>query len=80
MTFIKKIKGDLNSHVFQWDHQAQKLWLPKKPSEKIIIKILYIICVPMLLYACNVKEYSCSENTDFNTAVNNAVRKIHSFD
>ena len=51
----------------------------KKPSEKIMMKILYTICVPTLLYACNVKEYSSSEIADFNTAVNDAIRKIHSF-
>ena len=44
-----------------------------------MMKILYTICVPTLLYACNVKEYSGSEVIDFNTAVNDAVRKIYSF-
>ena len=36
-------------------------------------------CVPTLLYACDVKEYSSSGVIDFNTAVNDAVRKIYSF-
>ena len=39
----------------------------------------YANCVPMLSYACAVKEYSARELMDCNTAVNDAIRKIFSF-
>ena len=41
--------------------------------------ILYSICVPTLLYACEVKDLPSRELIDMNTAVNNAIRKIFSF-
>ena len=35
--------------------------------------------MPILIYACNVKEYSASDMSDCNVAVNNAYRKIFGF-
>ena len=40
---------------------------------------VYANCVPTLSYACAVKEYSARELMDCNTAVNDAIRKIFSF-
>ena len=50
-----------------------------KPSNEILMKILYTICVPKLLYACEVKDLANNEITRLNTAVNDAIRKIFSF-
>ena len=41
--------------------------------------LLYTNCIPVLTYACNVKEFSAKEMRDINTAINNAIRKIFSF-
>ena len=41
--------------------------------------ILYSVCVPTLLYACEVKDLPSSEIIEMNTAVNNAIRKIVTF-
>ena len=43
------------------------------------MKILYSICVPKLLYACEVKDLTNNEMLKLNTAVNDAIRKIFSF-
>ena len=51
----------------------------RKPSNDVLMTILYSICVPTLLYACEVKDLPNSELIDMNTAVNNAIRRIFSF-
>ena len=43
------------------------------------MKILNSICVPKLLYACEVKDLASSDILRLNTAVNDAIRKIFSF-
>ena len=43
------------------------------------MKILYSVCVPKLLYACEVKELGNNDVMRLNTAVNDAIRKIHTF-
>ena len=47
--------------------------------EHILITLLYCNCVPILTYACSVKEYSATEMSNCNTAVNNALRKVFGF-
>ena len=47
--------------------------------EHILVTLLYSNCVPILTYACAVKEYSPSEMTNCNTAVNSALRKAFGF-
>ena len=44
-----------------------------------LITLLYTNCVPVLTYACSVKEYPASEMSDCNTAMNSAFRKIIGF-
>ena len=44
-----------------------------------LLTLLYTNCVPVLTFACSVKEYPASEMSDCNTAMNNAVRKIFGF-
>ena len=51
----------------------------RKPSNDVLMTILYSVCVPTLLYACEVKDLPSSEIIEMNTAVNNAIRKIVTF-
>ena len=50
-----------------------------KPDEVTLMHLLYANCVPTLTYCSSVKEFSSREMNDCNTAVNNAMRKIFSF-
>ena len=47
--------------------------------EHVLLTLLYTNCVPILTYACAVKEFSNSEMSDCNVAMNNACRKIFGF-
>ena len=49
-----------------------------KPHSDILLKLLYSNCVPILTYACAVKDFSASEMYRCHVAVNNAIRKIFS--
>ena len=51
----------------------------KKPDVLVQMHLLYANCVPILSYASSVKEYSAREMMDCNTAVNDAIRKIFSY-
>ena len=48
--------------------------------EHTLMSLLYSNCVPVISYACSVKEYSSQEMTDCNTAINSAIRKIFGFE
>ena len=50
-----------------------------KPSEEVSMQLLYTNCVVILSYACEVKSFSAKETRDCNTAMNDAIRKIFSF-
>lgn len=50
-----------------------------KPSEEVLMQLLYTNCVPILTYACESKVFSAADMRDSNTAINNAIRKIFSF-
>ena len=43
------------------------------------LTLLYSNCVPLITYACEVKQFSSTEMSDCNVAVNNALRKIFGF-
>ena len=49
------------------------------PDETILMHLLYTNCVPILSYACAVKEFSAREMSDCNVALNDAIQKIFSF-
>ena len=51
----------------------------KGAKEDVLLKLLYSNCVPILSYACDVKEYAASDMSDCSVAVNNAFRKIFGF-
>ena len=43
------------------------------------MKLLYANCVPILTYACAVKDFTASDMYRCHVAVNNSIRKIYSF-
>ena len=47
--------------------------------EHVLLNLLYCNCVPIITYACAVKDYSNSDMSDCNLAINNAFRKIFGF-
>ena len=47
--------------------------------EHVLITLLYSNCVPILSYACAVKEYSAADMSNCNVAVNHALRKVFGF-
>ena len=51
----------------------------KKPSEQVLMQLLYTNCVPILTYACEVKEFTGREMTRYDVALNDCIRKIFSF-
>ena len=51
----------------------------KGAHEHVSLTLLYTNCVPVITYACSVKEYSNSEMSDCNVAMNNAFRRIFGF-
>ena len=50
-----------------------------KPNEEVQMQLLYANCVPILSYACAVKDFKARDFMDCNTALNDAIRKIFSF-
>ena len=48
-------------------------------NEQILMRLLYANCVPILSYACAVKEYNCRDMSSCNTAINHEIRKIFSY-
>ena len=51
----------------------------KRPSEIVQMKLLYDICVPIATYGCDVVEYHHRELESLHVAVNDAIRKIFSY-
>ena len=50
-----------------------------KPSEQVLLKLVYSNCVPVLTYACEVTCFSSGVINEMNVALNDAIRKIFSF-
>ena len=50
-----------------------------RPSESVLMNLLYSNCVPILSYACAAKEYSASDMSSCNSAINSAIRHIFSY-
>ena len=49
------------------------------PSEDVQMKLLYSVCVPIITYACEVLNFSHKEMESLHVAVNDAIRKIFSY-
>ena len=50
-----------------------------KPSGEILLQLLYSNCIPILTYACAVKQYPSKLMQHCNTAVNDALRLIFGY-
>ena len=50
-----------------------------KPDHHVLMRLLYSNCVPILSYACAVREYSTADMLRCHVAVNNSIQKIFSF-
>ena len=55
------------------------LTVMKRPSEHVLMQLLYSNCVPKLTYGAAVKDLSATDKHKYNVAVNNAVRRIFGF-
>ena len=55
------------------------LFSRKKPNQEVLMKLLYANCVPIISYACAVREFSASEMYRCHVAINNAIRRIYSY-
>ena len=51
----------------------------QKPSEQILMKMLYATCVPHLTYASDVIHYSSGQMHPLNVALNDCIRRIFTF-
>ena len=50
-----------------------------KPSNDVLMKLLYSNCVPIITYASAVREFNAADMYRCHVAVNNAIRKVFSF-
>ena len=55
------------------------LTLLTRPSENILMQLLYCMCVPKLTYGAEIKDLSAADKHKYNVAVNSAVRRIFKF-
>jgi len=51
----------------------------KRPNEAVLLHLIYTNCVSILSYGSDVKEFSNKDFLRCNTALNNVIRKIFSF-
>ena len=51
----------------------------RKPSEQILMKLLYATCVPHLTYASDVIQYSVSQLQPVSVALNDCIRRIFTY-
>ena len=51
----------------------------QKPSEQVSMKLLYNFSVPILTYASEVKRFPCSEMHACQVALNDAIRRVFSY-
>ena len=50
------------------------------PTPKVMLKLLYSNCVPVMTYACEVRIHSSREMMTMDVALNDCIRKIFSCD
>jgi len=51
----------------------------RKPSEDVMMNLLYSVCIPIITYASDVTLFSSKELTRMHVAANDAVRKIFTY-
>ena len=50
-----------------------------KPSEVVLMQLLYANCIPILTYCCEIKKFNGREMTNMDVALNDCIRKIFSY-
>ena len=50
-----------------------------KPSEEVMMHLLYTNCIPIVTYGSQVKEYGSRDKHDVTVAINDCIRKIFGF-
>ena len=50
-----------------------------KPDNTVLLKLLHANCIPILSYACAVREFSAADMNRCNVAIKNVIRRIFSF-
>ena len=50
-----------------------------KPSEAVLMKLLYSVCVPNVTYACEVTDFKRKDIEALHVAVNDSIRRIFSY-
>ena len=50
-----------------------------KPSKMVLMHLLYVNCISILTYACEIKRFSGREKTSMDVALNDCMRKIFSY-
>ena len=51
----------------------------RKPDEIVLMNLLFTNCVPILTNASETVEFSAGDMRNFNTAINDAMRRIYSY-
>ena len=51
----------------------------RKPDETVLMNLLFSNCVPILTHGCETVEFSAGDMRTFNIAINDAIRKIYSY-
>ena len=51
----------------------------RKPDEIVLMNLLFTNCVPILTYGSETVEFSASDMRNFNTAINDAIRRVYSY-
>ena len=51
----------------------------RRPSEQILLKMLYATCVPHLTYASDVIRYSVNQMHSMNVALNDCLRRVFTY-
>ena len=51
----------------------------RKPSKRVLLYLLYSVCVPNVTYACDVVNYHYNAKSSLHVAVNDAIRLIFSY-
>ena len=51
----------------------------RKPSEQILMKMLYATCIPHLTYAIDVIQYSVNQMHSMTVALNDCIRRIFTY-
>ena len=79
--FIRPKSSTISPFIILYHHLSPFIiiYVLHKPDDCILLHLLYSNCVPIMTYASAVKTFSSREMQDCNTALNNAIRRIFSY-